>query len=207
MPELRLDVTNARGVLFDKYQREANPRRASGPKAYTPRCRFRKCPGKIVVRFCAITLLAFSTLLRSGSVLPACLSCIRGYTFPCAPGPSSPNQPCSSSLAGSFRSLRSHKTPPGRKTPLPGVQRTKRTCSSRTAGFLSPALNGSSPVTIPSAPLPATKSISPLGPRISPSFTSKAKPSRLILPREDSLLTSSSLGRPQNRNPCEPKRT
>src|SRR6267378_2938878 len=106
-------------------------------------------PDKIVARFCAITLLAFSALLRSWNLLPACLSCIRGYTFPCAPGPSSPNQPCSSSLAGSFRSLHSLKTPPGRKTPLPGVQHTKRTSSSRTAGFLSPALNGSSPGTIP----------------------------------------------------------
>src|ERR1700694_4387821 len=92
-------------------------RRASGPKAYTPWCRFRKCPGKIVVRFCTITLLAFSTLLRSRNPMPACLSCIRGYTFPCAPGSSSPNQPCSSSPAGSFRSLRLHRTPPGRKTP------------------------------------------------------------------------------------------
>ena len=124
-------------------------RRASGPRAYTPRCRFRKCRDKIVARFCAITLLAFSALLRSWNLLPACLSCIRGYTFPSAPGPSSPNQPCSSSLAGSFRSLHSLKTPPGRKTPLPGVQHTKRTSSSRTAGFLSPALNGSSLAIIP----------------------------------------------------------
>jgi len=178
MPELRLDVTNARGVLFGKYQREANPPRASGPKAYTPRCRFRKCRDKIVARFSVITLLAFSALLRSGNLLPASLSCTWRYNFACAPGPSSPNQPCSSSHAGLFRSFCSHKTPPGKKAPLPGVQHTKRTCSSRTAGFLSPALNGSSPATIPSARPPVTRSISPLGPRISPSFTSKAKPSR-----------------------------
>src|ERR1700682_1357345 len=62
-------------------------RRASGPKAYTPWCRFRKCPGKIVVRFCTITLLAFSHCFAPGILCPLVLVASGAILFHALPDP------------------------------------------------------------------------------------------------------------------------
>src|SRR5467141_4758464 len=62
-------------------------RRASGPKAYTPRCRFRKCRDKIVVRFRVITLLAFSTLLCFRNLCPLVLVASGAILFHALPDP------------------------------------------------------------------------------------------------------------------------